>query len=273
MTENVAEKTPEVSTSPLPLSSGQQGTHDLHENVFLTTVDSMVNWCRKSSVWPLTFGLACCAIEMMAVGASKYDLDRFGSGPFRATPRQADLMVVAGTVTHKMAPRVKRLYDQMPEPKYVIAMGACTINGGPYYEFGYHVVQGVDLVIPVDVYMPGCPPRPEAFLEALFRIQDLIKKERILVDRTRLRTKVPVYDGTPIFRGIGDVTEEDKAKLADETKRNEMMKAFERNKKEKYKVTKDNVTCAAWIADKKKAEQTKETSSEKKEEEKKKKLT
>ena len=115
----------------------------------------------------MTFGLACCAIEMMAAGASRYDLDRFGAGAFRATPRQADLMIVAGTVTYKMASRVRRLYNLMPDPKFVIAMGACTTGGGPYFKWGYHVVKGVDLVVPVDVYVPGCPPRPESLLEGL----------------------------------------------------------------------------------------------------------
>jgi NADH-quinone oxidoreductase subunit B len=160
--------------------------------VLMNSVDDLINLTRASSVWPLTFGLACCAIEMMATGASKYDIDRFGSGPFRATPRQADLMIVAGTVTHKMAPRVKRLYDQMPEPKYVIAMGGCVIRGGPYVKYGYHVVKGVDLVIPVDVYIPGCPPRPEALLEGLFKVQKLMRREKIL-DRTRRTTKPEVY--------------------------------------------------------------------------------
>ena len=151
----------------------------LEENVLLTTVEQAINWGRQSSVWPMTFGLACCAIEMMAAGASRYDMDRFGAGAFRATPRQADLMIVAGTVTYKMASRVKRLYDMMPDPKFVMAMGACTIGGGPYFKWGYHVVKGVDLVVPVDVYVPGCPPRPEALLEGLMRIQDQIKGQRI----------------------------------------------------------------------------------------------
>lgn len=149
------------------------------ENVMVTTVEQAINWARESSIWPMTFGLACCAIEMMASGASRYDMDRFGAGAFRATPRQADLMIVAGTVTYKMASRVRRLYNMMPDPKFVIAMGACTVGGGPYFKWGYHVVKGVDLVVPVDVYVPGCPPRPEALLEGLMRIQDKIRGRRI----------------------------------------------------------------------------------------------
>lgn len=149
------------------------------EGVVLSTLEQAMNWAKESSIWPMTFGLACCAIEMMATGASKYDLDRFGAGAFRASPRQADLMIVAGTVTFKMASRVRRLYEQMPDPKYVIAMGACTIGGGPYFKWGYHVVKGVDLVVPVDVYVPGCPPRPEALLEGIMRIQDKIRARRL----------------------------------------------------------------------------------------------
>jgi NADH-quinone oxidoreductase subunit B len=154
------------------------------ENVITTTVEQAINWARQSSIWPMTFGLACCAIEMMATGASRFDMDRFGAGAFRATPRQADLMIVAGTVTYKMASRVRRLYNLMPDPKFVIAMGACTVGGGPYFKYGYHVVKGVDLVVPVDVYVPGCPPRPEALLEGLMRIQDKIKGHRIAKKRT-----------------------------------------------------------------------------------------
>ncbi|MCA8992657.1 MAG: NADH-quinone oxidoreductase subunit B [Planctomycetaceae bacterium] len=153
------------------------------ENVITTTLEQAMNWAQQSSVWPMTFGLACCAIEMMAVGASRYDLDRFGAGAFRASPRQADLMIVAGTVTHKMASRVRRLYEQMADPKYVIAMGACTVGGGPYFKHGYHVVKGVDLVVPVDVYVPGCPPRPEALLEGIMRIQDKIRSRKLLAKR------------------------------------------------------------------------------------------
>ncbi len=151
----------------------------IEEGVFTTTLEQAINWARQSSIWPMTFGLACCAIEMMAAGASRYDMDRFGAGAFRATPRQADLMIVAGTVTYKMASRVRRLYNMMPDPKFVIAMGACTVGGGPYFKWGYHVVKGVDLVVPVDVYVPGCPPRPEALLEGLMRIQDKIRGHKI----------------------------------------------------------------------------------------------
>jgi NADH-quinone oxidoreductase subunit B len=149
------------------------------DNVVLTTVEQAINWARQSSIWPMTFGVACCAIEMMSAGAGRFDLERFGAGAFRASPRQADLMIVAGTVTMKMASRLRRLYEQMPEPKYVMAMGACTIGGGPYFEHGYHVVKGIDRIIPVDVYVPGCPPRPEALLEAIMRLQDKIEGHRI----------------------------------------------------------------------------------------------
>jgi NADH-quinone oxidoreductase subunit B len=148
------------------------------ENVVTTTLEQAMNWGRSNALWPMTFGIACCAIEMMATGASKYDLERFGCGAFRSTPRQADLMIVAGTVTFKMASRIRRLYEQMPDPKYVIAMGACTIGGGPYFKYGYHVVKGVDLVVPVDVYVPGCPPRPEALLEGLMRLQEKIQAKK-----------------------------------------------------------------------------------------------
>lgn len=158
--------------------------HSMRDNVMVTSVDQILNWARKSSVWPMSFGLACCAIEMMATGASRYDLDRFGSGPFRGTPRQSDLMIVAGTVTKKMAPKLKRLYDQMAEPRYVIAMGSCAIGGGPYFEHGYHVLKGVDLIVPVDVYVPGCPPTPEALIEGLLALRAKIQKSKVLAEET-----------------------------------------------------------------------------------------
>lgn len=147
--------------------------------IIISSTDFILNWAKSSSLWPLTFGLACCAIEMMATGAARYDIDRFGAGVFRATPRQSDLMIVAGTVNEKMGKRLKLLYDQMPEPKYVIAMGSCAISGGPYYHDSYNVVKGVDLLVPVDVYVPGCPPRPEALLYGLITLQEKIKKESI----------------------------------------------------------------------------------------------
>jgi NADH-quinone oxidoreductase subunit B len=149
------------------------------EGAVTTTLEQAINWARQGSLWPMTFGIACCAIEMMSAGAGRYDLDRFGAGAFRASPRQSDLMIVAGTVTYKMASRIQRLYEQMAEPKYVIAMGSCTVAGGPYFEYGYHVVRGVDLIVPVDVYIPGCPPRPDSLLEGLMRLQEKIACQRI----------------------------------------------------------------------------------------------
>ena len=146
-------------------------------NFFLSTIDAIVNWGRSNSVWPLTFATSCCGIEMMATGASRHDFSRFGIEVYRASPRQADVIVIAGTITHKMAPVLKRLYDQMADPKYVIAMGACAISGGPFYYNTYHVVRGADHIIPIDVYVPGCPPRPEALLYGVMQLQRKIQTE------------------------------------------------------------------------------------------------
>ena len=162
---------------------------DLQGQVSITTLDRIYNWSRRSSIWPMMFGLACCAIEMICTAASRYDFSRFGMEVMRPSPRQSDLMIVSGTVTKKMIPQIVRLYNQMPEPKYVLAMGACASGGGPFKE-GYNVVSGVDKYIPVDVYVPGCPPTPQALLHGLITLQ---KK----IDHQSLK-KVPWYRKEPI---------------------------------------------------------------------------
>lgn len=145
--------------------------------ILLTSLEELANWGRSRSVWPLQFGLACCAIEMIAASMARFDIARFGSEIFRPSPRQADLLIVSGTVTKKMAPQVVRLWNQMPEPKYCIAMGACAISGGPFKQ-GYNVLKGIDRYIPVDIYIPGCPPRPEALLHGLMELQEKIRSEK-----------------------------------------------------------------------------------------------
>src|SRR5688572_23622693 len=149
---------------------------ELRGHAMVTSLDSLVGWARRSALWPMTFGLACCAIEMMAVGTARFDISRFGAEVFRPSPRQADVMIVSGTVTTKMAPSVRRLYDQMADPKYVIAMGTCVIAGGPY-QGSYSTVPGIDNFVPVDVYLAGCPPRPDALLHGIMQLQEKINLE------------------------------------------------------------------------------------------------
>jgi len=155
---------------------------ELRHNLMVTSFDKMVNWARKSSLWPVAFGLACCAIEMIAVGSARFDIARFGAEKFSGSPRQADLMIVAGTVTTKMAPVVRRIYDQMADPKYVIAMGTCTIAGGPF-QGSYSTVPGIDNFLPVDVHVPGCPPRPDALLWGIMKLQEKIENQSVAEQR------------------------------------------------------------------------------------------
>jgi NADH-quinone oxidoreductase subunit B len=173
------------------------------QGIFTTTFNDLIQWGynkgRANSIWPLQFGLACCAIEMIAASMARFDISRFGSEVFRPSPRQADLMIVAGTVTKKMAPQVVRLYNQMPEPKYVIAMGACAISGGPFKQ-GYNVLKGIDRFIPVDVHIPGCPPKPEALLHALMTLQKKIEGDALTGDRAprHLRADAPSEFPVPV---------------------------------------------------------------------------
>jgi NADH-quinone oxidoreductase subunit B len=164
--------------------------------VLLTSVEKLVNWSRKSSFWPATFGLACCAIEMMATGAARYDLARFGMEVFRASPRQADLMIVAGRVSQKMAPVLRQIYDQMPDPKWVLSMGVCASSGGMFNN--YAIVQGVDHVVPVDMYLPGCPPRPEMLIDAILKLHEKVMAEPLGARRQRALEAKVEREGAPV---------------------------------------------------------------------------
>ena len=172
---------PPASDLVMPMSEEDRFREELERGILFTTVESLVNWARSNAIWPLGFGLACCAIEMMAIAGPRFDISRFGAEVFRGSPRQADLMIVAGRVSIKMAPVLRQLYDQMPDPKWVIAMGACSSCGGVFNN--YAILQGVDKIVPVDVYVPGCPPRPEALMEGIMRLQDKITAKTIGLPR------------------------------------------------------------------------------------------
>ena len=164
----------------MAVTQSESPSLELPENVVVSRLDELASWCRKNSLWPMPFATACCGIELMATGAAKHDLSRFGAEVFRFSPRQCDLMIVAGTLTNKMAPALRKVYDQMPEPRYVISMGSCA-NGGGYYHYSYSVVRGCDRIVPVDVYVPGCPPTAEALLYGIMQLQRKIRRTGTIV--------------------------------------------------------------------------------------------
>jgi len=210
-----------MTTSSDAFTSDVPVPGELANNVFITSLDKIYNWSRRNSVWPMVFGLACCAIEMICTAASRYDLARFGMEVFRATPRQSDLMIVSGTVTKKMVPIIVRLYNQMPEPRYVLSMGACASGGGPFKE-GYTVVDGIDKFVPVDVYVPGCPPTPQALINGLIALQEKIDQQSVLSvpwyrkDTPAEMIPVPVLGPDLIDVGQLDVIRREAAKSSEE---------------------------------------------------------
>jgi NADH-quinone oxidoreductase subunit B len=204
--------------------------------VLLTQVESLVNWTRRSSFWPATFGLACCAIEMMSTGAARYDLARFGMEVFRASPRQADLMIVAGRVSQKMAPVLRQIYDQMPEPKWVLSMGVCASSGGMFNN--YAIVQGVDHIVPVDMYLPGCPPRPEMLIDAILKLHEKIQHEPLGERRRKSLAAKLERDGAPVVPP-GSMPS---SYRFDKERKAQWMKAAEQGREEQLRIE-------TWMAD------------------------